>query len=730
MQNRIVKLCLLLLATWAADVRAQICPDTVALSMTTEYVGQQLEVTIRVVNFKKMTAFQFGFNYDADVFSFQDASSMLPSFGANAYMDNGKGNIRFVWIDNNLDGTSLVDGEKMITLRFKILQTASESFLEISKTQLPIEFVNNDGEVLCVKTDLIQASSKGTRVWGLVTVDADGDCSYSAGDKGLAGWVVELSQGAQKYYRTTDASGRYAIALPAGTYTARLISRNDVWSVCDDRITVVATGDEVGLQSFVVKAKVACPQMVVDVVTPALQRCAENTYVISYENQGSAVAENAKVELTFDEDLSFVKTSAPNFIVSQGKVVFDIGEVAVGQKSSFRLVLNLACTTTLTGQTHCVSATVFPNDLCIPAVGWTGANLRLEATCDETQNSVIFTLFNAGTGDMSSARTYIVTEDDVMTPPQPVMLDAQEEVTISLPADGTTYRLTAGQDTNYPFASLFTTLAVEGCGDDGSGAFTTGFVTQFEESDRDVFTDRECRESTTSRQPNQIIGLHKGYGPDKLIQRDAHLEYTICLQNTGFDTALAVLVKNPLAAELDLTTLQMGASSHPYTYRINQQRELVVRLENIMLPDSLTDKEGSTAFFRYTISPVEDVADGTRIENRAFVYFDYTDPAMTVPEFHTLGSNFVMTSVAWVGDPAGVRFYPNPVQKDIILDFSASGAEVAEYSVTDLQGRVLIGGTVYNSVYTIPCDHFPPGQYFVRVAFKDGRIASWMLIKR
>lgn len=88
---------------------------------------------------------------------------------------------------------------------------------------------------------------------------------------------------------------------------------------------------------------------------------------------------------------------------------------------------------------------------------------------------------------MKDPKRFIVTEDDVMRHPTNIQLDILQAETLELPADGTSYRVITSQDTDYPLGKL-ATLAVEGCGDNGSGQFSTGFVTQFEEADRETFS--------------------------------------------------------------------------------------------------------------------------------------------------------------------------------------------------------------------------------------------------
>ena len=62
-------------------------------------------------------------------------------------------------------------------------------------------------------------------------------------------------------------------------------------------------------------------------------------------------------------------------------------------------------------------------------------------------------------------------------------------------------------------------------------------------------------------------------------------------------------MKNSISPFLDITTLEMEAASHPYSYRITDERDLVVSFENIALKDSIHDPMRSIGFIKYSIYP-------------------------------------------------------------------------------------------------------------------------------
>jgi len=97
-----------------------------------------------------------------------------------------------------------------------------------------------------------------------------------------------------------------------------------------------------------------------------------------------------------------------------------------------------------------------------------------------------------------------------------------------------------------------------------------------------------------------------------------------------------VLIRDTLSPYLDITTVQPGASSHPYQFNIGSN-VLEWRLENIFLPDSASNELGSRGFVNFRVAQEDSNIHGTLIENNAAISFDYTDQSITNTALNRVG---------------------------------------------------------------------------------------------
>lgn len=137
---------------------------------------------------------------------------------------------------------------------------------------------------------------------------------------------------------------------------------------------------------------------------------------------------------------------------------------------------------------------------------------------------------------------------------------------------------------------------------------------------------------------------------------DDWFTYTIHFQNTGSAPAINIRLKDTLDVHLDASTFEMLGYSHPAITSISGN-VLTVTFNNIMLPDSTTDHDGSMGYFQYRIKPLPNLPLGSQIENTAYIYFDYNAPVIT----NTTQSNFdFFTGVKDVTNKNSFVLYPNP----------------------------------------------------------------------
>jgi len=111
--------------------------------------------------------------------------------------------------------------------------------------------------------------------------------------------------------------------------------------------------------------------------------------------------------------------------------------------------------------------------------------------------------------------------------------------------------------------------------------------------------------------------------PTQLLNGDK-VEYTIRFQNTGNDTAFNVVISDTLSNLVKSGYLQVIGSSHQsnITYKI-VNNIFYFEFLNINLPDSATNHFGSMGWVTFKVKPLQTLALGAEIDNKANIYFDY-----------------------------------------------------------------------------------------------------------
>lgn len=168
------------------------------------------------------------------------------------------------------------------------------------------------------------------------------------------------------------------------------------------------------------------------------------------------------------------------------------------------------------------------------------------------------------------------------------------------------------------------------------------------------------------------------------------LDYKIRFQNTGTDTAFVVIIRDTIDAGLDLTTLELVASSHPVELSIDSNRAAVFTFNNILLPDSNVDEPGSNGFVRYRIKSLQGLPEKTRVENTAFIYFDLNAPVETNTVWNSMVSVIPTAIEVPVVPSDRAVFFPNPMHDRAFLLFRNEGAEQVMLKVIDIHGREVI----------------------------------------
>ncbi len=493
---------------------------------------------------------------------------------------------------------------------------------------------NDDNEILD------NCNTAFNTIEGYLIHDVNGNCTPDGGNEdSLALFMVEATDGTLIQQAITNTNGYYFFFADVGTYTINVNPPNDYWVSClPNSMVTFNSSDETALLDLPLQPILDCPDMTADISSPGLQPCFENRYYVTYCNQGTIEATDVMVQVELD-DLNTVTDASEDYTVVNGLLEFNIGTVGINECETITIWAFLDCSTTI-GQTLCAEAHVFPDTLCTTPPGYNGADLQLEATCNSDE--VQFSIKNTGTSAMTEAVNYIVIEDHIiMLNGTDDPLGIGEEHLLTLPANGSTYRLQVNQIANHP-SPQNPTVAIEGCTADPQGAFSTGYFTMFPEYEASNAISVSCQEVVAAYDPNDKKASPKGYMDQHLIEANTELEYRIRFQNTGTATALNVVLIDTISPHLDLASFRPGTSSHPYEIEMEGDNLIRFVFDNIMLPDSNANEPASHGFVTFEIDQKPDNPIGTLLENYADIYFDFNDPVRTDTAWHTIGEDFIM----------------------------------------------------------------------------------------
>lgn len=598
------------------------------------------------------------------------------------------------WIDENIDTSYLLLGK--ITLK------DSGTFLSI------IPLTNSFGVYN-----------------GNVYKDNNKNCATDASDSPYKNRTVEVTKTnapvPYKYYDFTDGNGRFEIFADTGNFSAKVFPNSDLWLACPSvhNFSLNNANDTVS-QNFYSQRLINCPKLSVSIATDRLRPCFTNTYVVNYCNRGTADAVGATVQVLFDSAIA-VNSASVSYSNIGNLYTFNVGTIKEDSCGQFTIATRLACTTTV-GLTHCVTAHIFPDSLCVSAdARWNRANVTVDGQC--LGDSVRFRLRNAGTGNMTQSKKYYVVEDHVLkVTPQNFILNAGQELQLKYLANGSTIRLVAEQVDFFPYPSN-PTAVVENC-----GGLNPGFVNSFPNNDAADFIAISCTQSVGSFDPNDKNGVPEGVNDQHLIAKNTDIDYKIRFQNTGTDTAYDVYILDTLSSKLNVASLQMGAASHPYRYEVygDGQAILKVVFPNINLVDSFRNEPLSHGFFTYRIAQDSNVVEGDKILNKAAIYFDYNQPIITNTTLHTTTTNFlrVITTVIENKWKATTNVYPNPFSDRCTIEIKTDKNVTGKFRFTlfDLKGQLIQEQFVTDNVELI-ANELPNNMYLFRIE-KDGELIS------
>ncbi|MEM1322653.1 MAG: T9SS type A sorting domain-containing protein [Bacteroidota bacterium] len=551
----------------------------------------------------------------------------------------------------------------------------------------------------------------------------DGNCQLDSGEPGLANWDFEIVGGhtGRIYPLITDAQGRYSVELceSDSSFSVRMqVPFNYVGNCISSYNHQLPDGSTNFNLDIPVALESGCPLLYVDIAAPRLRRCFDNAYYVQYCNYSDQVIPGASVEVELDNYMTYLGSTIPGSLLQGTTWSFPLGDLDPGACGDFQILFNLSCDAAL-GQTHCVTAHVYPDTLCeAAAANWSGASIEVDGFCDG--DTVRMNISNIGTGDMAAPLNYIVVEDVLMRADGEFDLNSGQTMPLPLVANGATWYLTAEQEPGHPGESM-PAIAIEGCG----GLNDPGLATAFVQNDANPFVSIDCQDNIGAYDPNDKQVSPTGVGERHLVPANTHLDYLIRFQNTGTDTAFNVVIVDTLSPLLDQATIVPGVSSHAYTFDYPEANIIRFVFDNIMLPDSNVNEPASNGFVKFSIDMQPDLPDDSRIENSAAIYFDFNEPIITNTTFLTIGEEIfggTTSSQEIYKSGASIKMTPNPAHLQTSVQIDGIGAASGQVVVYDLNGRALLQQNFNTTSFNLNLGKLKTGIYIYECSTMDGEL--------
>ncbi len=194
-----------------------------------------------------------------------------------------------------------------------------------------------------------------------------------------------------------------------------------------------------------------------------------------------------------------------------------------------------------------------------------------------------------------------------------------------------------------------------------------------------------------------------------------YFTYTIHFQNTGNAPAKNIFLADTLDGNLDPETFKVTGYSHNNS--ITMDSNIVrFRFNNIMLPDSASDEPGSKGYIQFRVKPKSGLPLGAKIENTAYIYFDFNSPVIT----NTAKSEFVQTiSTSEFFEKPEYSVFPNPFTESFqIIPFKKTGNQY-KIEMFNILGEKVFSPGEFPGLEKIIIN-VPAGIYFVKIITETG----------
>ncbi|MEP7196742.1 MAG: T9SS type A sorting domain-containing protein [Saprospiraceae bacterium] len=710
---------------------AQTNHDSIYLFIEPEYNSDTINVNVRIINGYGLSSAQFFINLDKSLYKVLESKAYdyksTGIEGAIVGPASDSNFIGYIWYHPNGKTGSIPDGEIILSFKLLTFNPLVETCFQFrdKSTGRPIEFVNDAFVALPARGIPSCETFPYAIIEGKINLDLFNNCIEDVGEISLPRFNLNFHNANYSYETQTNKNGDYRKVVSPGLYDVNILPPNSNWDLCTSTPSISVTELKKKYNySAQAKIKNLCPQMEVNIIANRLRLCFENNLIIQYNNLGTIEASDVYILLQLDNRITIHNSSLPYINLGNNQYRFEIGNVEIFQPGNINLVIGSTCDIEELNNTVCIEVNIFPNIPCDINPLWSGADLKIHSSC--VGDSVEFTVSNLGSGDMTSTLMYTIVEDDLIPGTQGILkLDKNESIIIKHPANGNTIRIITDTIAFHPYKTRFTD-ALEACNTNNQKE-SLGYINRFSLGDEAPFYDVACFQLVGSYDPNDKSASPVGIKSMNLISKDTRIQYKIRFQNTGTDTAFRVKIIDEISESLDLSSIIIEGSSHPLVWNFDEGRVLKFTFNNINLVDSITNEKESNGFVQYSIDPIKGIEEGTIIENKADIFFDFNPAIVTNTTTHTITTNFTL-----VNDDSKkeiwCNFYPVPSSDNInfeLIEFRKS----TKLIICDLFGREVYSEIFQNKKIKFDkINKLNKGSYFFKIVNKGKTMQSGKIL--
>jgi uncharacterized repeat protein (TIGR01451 family) len=222
-------------------------------------------------------------------------------------------------------------------------------------------------------------------------------------------------------------------------------------------------------------------------------------------------------------------------------------------------------------------------------------------------------------------------------------------------------------------------------------------------------TANVCATVVTSYDPNDKNGTANNRNAHGFILPNEDITYTIRFQNTGNFPARDVRIVDTLSNYLDVNSITVLGSSHPVRVQL-VDNVLTFFFDEIWLPDSVSDANGSQGHVSFRIKQNNDLPAGTVITNFVDIYFDYNPPVRTNAVVSQIPNT---SSIEGMGNDNALSLYPNPAKDKFYIMMAEHSSYLVK--IIDVAGNVISSKLVNQQFIEEDISNYSDGIYFVSI---------------